>query len=485
MAKTNNLTDFLTDVADAIREKEGSSAPINPQDFSAKIRAIQGGGESGGGGVIIDNDVNFIDSDGSLLYSYAKNDFLALAEMPIVPEKEGFTSQGWNWSFDDAKAFVRKYGVIDIGATYITDDGNTRLYITIDSELKKGVAVCFEQTVSRGVTVDWGDGSATETISNTGEKQFIHTYANIGDYVITLKVTSGKLSLGWDSMNYCVLGSTSSQGTSDMARLSMLRKVAIGKNCNAIGYAFYYMPRLECVIIPKEVTILNNNVLYSAFALGGLVIPRGVTSTGNYALYYLHGLRRISIPNSVNSMALGLGYAYNLRRLIYPDSITQVPKYSHNSLQCPIIIPDSITSFADNALYQSYAHKIHIPDTVTTLGSAAFNKCYYWNDYVELPNEITTVPSNCFQYCSAVTAFKMPQKLASIGAYAFAYCAGVTYFDFSETEQVPSLANYNAFTNSSTSVKFIIPDALFDEWKAATNWSTWASKMVKASEFNA
>ena len=42
MAKTNNLTDFLTDVANAIREKEGSSEAINPQDFVAKIRSIAG-----------------------------------------------------------------------------------------------------------------------------------------------------------------------------------------------------------------------------------------------------------------------------------------------------------------------------------------------------------------------------------------------------------------------------------------------------------
>lgn len=42
MAKNSNLTDFLTDVADAIREKEVSSEAINPQDFVAKIRSIAG-----------------------------------------------------------------------------------------------------------------------------------------------------------------------------------------------------------------------------------------------------------------------------------------------------------------------------------------------------------------------------------------------------------------------------------------------------------
>lgn len=43
MAKNNNLADFLTDVANAIREKDGSTGTINPQDFSSKIKAIQTG----------------------------------------------------------------------------------------------------------------------------------------------------------------------------------------------------------------------------------------------------------------------------------------------------------------------------------------------------------------------------------------------------------------------------------------------------------
>ena len=38
--KTDNLTDFLTDVADAIRAKKGTTDKINPQDFSNEIRRL-------------------------------------------------------------------------------------------------------------------------------------------------------------------------------------------------------------------------------------------------------------------------------------------------------------------------------------------------------------------------------------------------------------------------------------------------------------
>lgn len=41
MAKNNNLTDFLTGVADAIRTKKGTSDLINPQNFESEISSIK------------------------------------------------------------------------------------------------------------------------------------------------------------------------------------------------------------------------------------------------------------------------------------------------------------------------------------------------------------------------------------------------------------------------------------------------------------
>lgn len=41
MSKENNLTDFLTDIADAIRYVEDSTDAINPQAFSDKIKSFK------------------------------------------------------------------------------------------------------------------------------------------------------------------------------------------------------------------------------------------------------------------------------------------------------------------------------------------------------------------------------------------------------------------------------------------------------------
>ena len=45
MARTNNLTNFLTDVADAIREKKGTEGTIQASDFDTEIASISSGAD--------------------------------------------------------------------------------------------------------------------------------------------------------------------------------------------------------------------------------------------------------------------------------------------------------------------------------------------------------------------------------------------------------------------------------------------------------
>jgi hypothetical protein len=79
---------------------------------------------------------------------------------------------------------------------------------------------------------------------------------------------------------------------------------------------------------------------------------------------------------------------------------------------------------------------------------------------------------------------KIPSSVTSIDGYAFYNCYSVAYYDFHNHTSVPTLSNNNAFYGIASDCKIVVPDALYDEWIAATNWSSLASKIVKASEFN-
>ena len=88
MAKNDNLKDFLTDVADAIRAKKGTSDKINPQDFSSEIASIQSGG---GGGEIpsIPTYTGHADAEGLRAIGWTDEDIAYYQE------------NGVNWNAED------------------------------------------------------------------------------------------------------------------------------------------------------------------------------------------------------------------------------------------------------------------------------------------------------------------------------------------------------------------------------------------------
>lgn len=73
MAKNNNLTDFLTDLADAIRAKKGISGVINPQAFASHIASIESGGGTGDADVVglLTNTLTHLSSNATSLRAYA------------------------------------------------------------------------------------------------------------------------------------------------------------------------------------------------------------------------------------------------------------------------------------------------------------------------------------------------------------------------------------------------------------------------------
>ena len=69
MARTDNLNNFLTDVANSIREKKGTTELIPASDFDTEIESIEtGGGSTVTKGIIINEcDENGYATDVSLV----------------------------------------------------------------------------------------------------------------------------------------------------------------------------------------------------------------------------------------------------------------------------------------------------------------------------------------------------------------------------------------------------------------------------------
>lgn len=148
-----------------------------------------------GSGGVEEKDVNFYDYDGTCVYSYTKDEFLALNEMPALPDHtdEGLVSECWNWSLTGAKTFINDMPGVDIGSVYKSD--GTYMYINIeDTTLPFSLCLYKYQCNNDVFTIFWGDGESSE-ITATDESGalnnlLLHSYNSPGEYKIIIKATS-------------------------------------------------------------------------------------------------------------------------------------------------------------------------------------------------------------------------------------------------------------------------------------------------------
>ena len=375
----------LVSVADAIRAKGGTSDElVFPEGFVSAISAIQTGGGGGGGTAPSAkwNDVTFIDYDGTVLYSYSLEEAQELTALPALPIHDGLVCQGWNWTLDAIKALNLP---VTVGAMYITDDGATRLHIRIATVGRMTVPLYIGQTVANGVSIDWGDGSAAETLAGTGNVNTSHAYAEPGDYTISLMPEDGcTLSFGANSSSYCVMGSNESNGR---VYCNMLQEVSVGKNVTSISsYAFQRCYSLVSIAIPDSVTSISSYAFEDCKALVSIAIPDSVTSISSYAFQYCYVLSRITIPDSVKSISsCAFQYCYVLSHIAIQDGVKYIDSAAF--MNCYSLV------------------SIAIPDSVVYINSNAFTSCYGMRYYdfsacTDIPSLLKTdafngIPSDC------------------------------------------------------------------------------------------
>ena len=451
MAKTDNLNDFLKDIADAIREKTGKIEPINAQDFANEIKNTS------------DNkDVTFYDYDGTVLYSYSKKDFLALTEFPPLPERANLICQEWNWDFITAQTYVSTYGSVDIGATYITDDGKTRIYIKL--YYPTSLAITTSANTQGDTIIDWGDGTI-ETYKSSYTNVY-HTYSNAGNYIIKVNGTNGYHGF-WsniidDDHRGCITGiHTGNMIDFRQANLPNLEFITLSKNTlNDTYSAIKGLSKIETLILPNNIRVVSNagDFVNDCYNLKVVVPP-------SYQAVYRNYLCNNTMIINKNPFNYDAFYSNKLSPLINNNSIYQSIYNNNNSI----------------SLSNTPVTNIIVPEGVTSLST--FEKCTML-ETISLPTTITTLSGYCFANCKLLKTIKIPASLKTINDSVFSNCTGMRYYDFSESTSVVTLGSTYVFNSYPKDCKIIVPDNLYDEWIAATNWSTYAKYIMKKSDWD-
>ncbi len=344
-----------------------------------------------GSSAVPKKDVNFYDYDGTVVASYTAAEFAELTEMPANPSHEGLTAQGWNWSLADAKTYVATYSKLNIGQMYITSDGKTRLYISLQEGRTSPILQLYLNSGAE-LDIDWGDGSVHSTFTGVSYdfKSERHYYPTSGDYIITITPVIGSFELrssestdGSNSISSTLWNGNDVKNSPDIAYNNAIKKVEVGERagigsrafagCNSLlsitipssvtnlggidGYVFWNCYSLSSITIPSGVTIIKKGLFYICGALSSVAIPSRVTSIGNYAFTHCHALSSITIPSRVTTLGgYAFQYCYSLSSITIPGSVTNITGYTFDTCY-------SLSS-------------ITIPSSVTTIGGSTFLHCY-------------------------------------------------------------------------------------------------------------
>lgn len=415
----------------------------------------------GGGGGDSSKPVRFLDYDGTVVQSYTAEEFAALEAMPENPDHSGdeipLTAQGWNWSLADAKAYVAKYGALEVGQMYITTDGKTHIKIYIDPDApanRRIMGVRFRQSVANGVTLDWGDGTEPESFSGTILENHDHTYAQTGWYDITLTVDSGLIKFKGSSSASIVGNNTGI----DYCRRSRVHAIRCG----------YGM----------DVDAIDSNTFNSCYSMASITIPNGVTSIGADAFSNCYSLTSITVPDGVTSIgSSAFTYCYGLTSVTIPNKVTSIGNSAFSSCYdlTSIIIPDDVTSIGSSVFQSCYnLTSIIIPDDVTSIGNNAFSSCYGLASIV-IPDGVASIGSSVFQNCYSLARIMVSYAGTNIGGYAFSNCYSVSEYHLLPT--TPPTIQTTTFNNISSDCIIYVPAASVEDYKAAANWSALASKI--------
>ena len=149
---------------------------------------------------------------------------------------------------------------------------------------------------------------------------------------------------------------------------------------------------------------------------------------------------------------------------------------------------DALTShtYADYGDYTITCDGTSIPAGTSSsggmFGSSSSNVNQYWCTAIRIGKNVTNIGSHAFSFCCSLTSIIIHDGVTSIGDYAFQDCYSIVEYDFSTSTSVPTLSNTNAFSGINGICKIIVPDALYEDWIASTNWSTYADYIYKDSE---
>lgn len=232
--------------------------------------------------------------------------------------------------------------------------------------------------------------------------------------------------------------------------------ISIPSSVIEIGeYAFYYCLKL------KTVEFLNESKLdkigdsaFKSTSIKSINIPFNVTKIENEAFKNCENLEKVEFSNRFKRLTIGdAAFSGKIENISIPSNIIDLKEYCfigmkklihisvlhdgfHENIKCinnKIIIgkSDINSDIFDQLIFSCHNVKaIHIPSSIKTICSYAFNNCYSLKKVTfSKDSKLENINNYAFYNCS-ITSIKIPSNVSKIDRNAFSNCRDLKSIEF-------------------------------------------------------
>lgn len=221
-------------------------------------------------------------------------------------------------------------------------------------------------------------------------------------------------------------------------RCSNLSRVLLSDGIEKIGEsAFQECSNLQGVSFPDSLMAIEDDAFAYCESLKALVFPEKLEKIGWNAFYGCDCLSEVKLPGNLKVASYAFHKCNCLKTVVIPDgaqaacvdAFIMCPALEEQNLwlifdgtllklfgcKTDLVIPESITNIADNAL--SFTAKkdlqtIFVPETVRKIGSDFCNMLYLKK--LELPDSVSEIGVSFLEGCSSLQEVILPKNLCKI-----------------------------------------------------------------------
>ena len=246
---------------------------------------------------------------------------------------------------------------------------------------------------------------------------------------------------------------------------------------------FKGLATLSSVTLPKSIRTIGKYAFQSCTSLSSVTMQDGVTKINNYA-FKSCAFTEITLPNTLTSIENQAFASCKLTTITIPNSVTHLgPNVFQmcNNLTS-VTISDNLKT-VDGGLFYSCKKLAEINGAL----ASSDKRCLVHKGKIiafapaelteyTIPEGVTAIGAQAFAW-SSLTKVTISEHVTEIGDSAFSYASKLSEV-YCKSTTPPTLVGTSAFTSNATGRKIYVPAESVDAYKAAANWSAYASAIV-------